>query len=66
MGIGLEIKLRRVRLGMKQNELARRAQVHVTRLSEYEGDLRRIPPERLERINSVLDEAEAEPVQAAK
>ena len=56
---GLELKIARLRAGMKQYELAARAGIGTTQLCEIERGRRHITPELAERIERVLNEVQA-------
>ncbi len=58
MSEGLEIKIARLRAGLKQYDLAGRLGIRATALSEMEADRRPIPPEVAELIEKVLNEAQ--------
>ena len=62
---GVEIKIARIRAGLRQYEVATRAGILPNRLSEIEAGRRRPSPELLERILRVIkggsnDQAEKE------
>jgi transcriptional regulator with XRE-family HTH domain len=58
--VGTQIKLIRERMELVQWELARRAVIPQTRLSEYEKNKREIPPDHYERIVKALKEEAAQ------
>ena len=51
---GLELKIARLRAGLKQYELAARVGIAPTQLCEIETGRREVPPELLERILRVI------------
>ena len=53
-GLGLELKLTRLRAGLNQNEVAIRLGIHPGRLSEMECGWRRPSPELLQRLRQLL------------
>ena len=56
MSEGLEIKIARLKAGLKQYDLAARLGIRAPALSEMESDRRPIPPEVAARIRDALDE----------
>ena len=57
---GLELKIARLRAGIKQYELAARVGIGATQLSEIEQGRRPITPELREKIKKVLNEVRTE------
>ena len=53
--IGISVSKRRIELGMSQEELARRAGVHRTYISDVERGVRNVSILTLERIASALE-----------
>ena len=51
---GLELKIARLRAGLKQYELAAKVGIAPTQLSEIETGRRELPPELLEQILRVI------------
>lgn len=56
---GLEVKIARLRVGMKQYELAAKLGIGPPRLSVIESGRCSIPPELAEEIKRVLDEVQS-------
>ena len=61
---GLDIKIARIRAGLKQFELAQRARVRPNELSMIENDRIVVSPEKLGRIVAALDQEPGEAVYA--
>ena len=55
---GLEIKIARIRVGLRQYELAARLGITQVRLSEIECGRRRLTPELSQHIMEALEEAQ--------
>ena len=51
---GLKLKLARVRQGLHLYEVARQAGISASRLSQFEGGHRNLPPELEDRLRAVL------------
>lgn len=56
---GIDIKIARIRSGIRQYDLAAKIGIPPNRLCEMELGRRPIPPELVEKIEKVLDEAKA-------
>ena len=56
MSDGLEIKIARLKAGVKQYDLAARLGIRAPALSEMESDRRPLSPEMAARIREALDE----------
>lgn len=55
---GVELKIARIKAGLKQYELAAILKIGATKLSEMESGRRAIPPEVLEKIRQILNETQ--------
>ena len=55
---GLELKIARIRVGLRQYELAARVGITQTKLSEIECGRRRLTPELSQHIMEALEEAQ--------
>lgn len=61
---GLELKIARLRAGLKQYELAAKVGIAPTQLCEIEAGRHELPPELLERILKVINNSRDEQQQA--
>ena len=57
---GIELKIMRMRAGIRQYELAARLGIHPSQLSEIESGRRQPSPELLEHLMHILNEGKAD------
>lgn len=56
---GIDVKIERIRLGVRQYELAQRAGIRPNELSMFENGHTRLNPEKLDRVMAALGMREA-------
>ncbi len=54
-GIGIELKLRRVRAGVRQYQVARELGIPASMLCEWENGRKPVPPRRVAEITAAID-----------